>query len=180
MFDCLIGQFNLYLVFLEMSTDRYGSQTKSFPEFQLGPLNLALEPGMVMGYIGPNGSGKTTTMHCMVGLVKPDAGEVEIFGRQNDPNITVSDSLHLLSLNAQSIKGTDLDKNKLIDFRQLVDIMNPDIMTVTETWLKDTVTDNEVTDKDTYNLYRKDIRGHNDSEKNPYGQLAERTLRAQT
>ena len=60
--------------------------TKSFSEFQLGPLNLELEPGMVMGYIGPNGSGKTTTMHCMVGLVKPDAGEVEIFGMQNDPN----------------------------------------------------------------------------------------------
>ncbi len=59
--------------------------TKSFSEFKLGPLNLELEPGMVMGYIGPNGSGKTTTMHCMVGLVKPDAGEVEIFGRQNDP-----------------------------------------------------------------------------------------------
>ncbi len=60
--------------------------TKSFTEFQLGPINLELEPGRVMGYIGPNGSGKTTTMHCMVGLVKPDAGEVEIFGKQNDPN----------------------------------------------------------------------------------------------
>jgi len=59
---------------------------KSFPEFKLGPINLELEPGIVMGYIGPNGSGKTTTMHCMVGLVKPDAGEVEIFGRENDPN----------------------------------------------------------------------------------------------
>lgn len=61
---------------------------KSFQEFQLGPINLELEPGMVMGYIGPNGSGKTTTMHCMVGLVIPDAGEVQIFGRQNDPNKT--------------------------------------------------------------------------------------------
>ena len=60
--------------------------TKSFSEFKLGPLNLELEPGIVMGYIGPNGSGKTTTMHCMVGLVKPNAGEVEIFGRSNDPN----------------------------------------------------------------------------------------------
>jgi ABC-2 type transport system ATP-binding protein len=60
--------------------------TKSFPEFKLGPINLELEPGIVMGYIGPNGSGKTTTMHCMVGLVKPDAGEVEIFGKENDPN----------------------------------------------------------------------------------------------
>ncbi len=62
--------------------------TKSFSEFKLGPLNLELEPGMVMGYIGPNGSGKTTTMHCMVGLVKPDKGEVEIFGNKNDPNKT--------------------------------------------------------------------------------------------
>lgn len=60
--------------------------TKSFTEFKLGPLNLELEPGIVMGYIGPNGSGKTTTMHCMAGLVKPDAGKVEIFGRENDPN----------------------------------------------------------------------------------------------
>ena len=49
--------------------------TKSFTEFKLGPIDLELEPGMVMGYIGPNGSGKTTTMHCMVGLVKPNAGE---------------------------------------------------------------------------------------------------------
>ncbi len=62
--------------------------TKSFYEFQLGPLNLELEPGRVMGYIGPNGSGKTTTMHCMVGLVKPDAGEIEIFGNKNDQNKT--------------------------------------------------------------------------------------------
>ena len=60
--------------------------TKSFPEFKLGPINLDLEPGKVLGYVGPNGSGKTTTMHCMVGLVKADAGQTEIFGRRNDPN----------------------------------------------------------------------------------------------
>ncbi len=60
--------------------------TKTFSEFQLGPLNLELEPGTVLGYIGPNGSGKTTTMHCMVGLVRSDGGEVEIFGRPNDLN----------------------------------------------------------------------------------------------
>lgn len=60
--------------------------TKSFQEFKLGPLDLELEPGVVMGYIGPNGSGKTTTMHCMVGLVKADGGSVDIFGKENDPN----------------------------------------------------------------------------------------------
>jgi ABC-2 type transport system ATP-binding protein len=62
--------------------------TKSFTEFKLGPINLELEPGMVMGYIGPNGSGKTTTMHCMVGLVKPNAGDIEIYGKPNDMNKT--------------------------------------------------------------------------------------------
>jgi ABC-2 type transport system ATP-binding protein len=59
---------------------------KNYPDFQLGPLSLDLEPGTVLGYIGPNGSGKTTTMHCMTGLVKANAGEMAIFGRPNHPN----------------------------------------------------------------------------------------------
>ena len=59
---------------------------KTYPEFKLGPLNLDLEPGTVLGYIGPNGSGKSTTLHCMVGLVKRDGGEINIFGRPNNPN----------------------------------------------------------------------------------------------
>ena len=77
-------------------------------------------------------------------------------------NVQVCDSLQILTLNAKSIKGTDKDKTKLIEFRLLVDTLQPDIMTVSETWLKDTVTDREVTDLDTYRLYRKDredIRG---------------------
>lgn len=59
---------------------------KAYPEFQLGPLNLDLEPGTVLGYVGPNGSGKSTTMHCLVGLVKADSGEMQVFGHRNDPN----------------------------------------------------------------------------------------------
>ena len=62
--------------------------SKKYPDFQLGPLNIDLEPGRVLGFVGPNGSGKTTTMQCMVGLLKPDEGEVEIFGRKNDPSKT--------------------------------------------------------------------------------------------
>lgn len=60
--------------------------TKNYPEFKLGPLNLELIPGTVLGYIGPNGSGKTTTMHCLVGLVKADNGKMKIFGKENNPN----------------------------------------------------------------------------------------------
>lgn len=58
---------------------------KTFPGFQLGPLDFELEPGVVLGYIGPNGSGKTTTMQCLVGLLKPDHGGMKIFGRPNNP-----------------------------------------------------------------------------------------------
>ncbi len=59
---------------------------KTYPEFQLGPLDLDLEPGLVLGYVGPNGSGKTTTIHCLTGLVKKQAGEIRIFGHRNEPN----------------------------------------------------------------------------------------------
>src|SRR5687767_9151649 len=59
---------------------------KKYPDFQLGPLNLVLEPGTVLGYIGPNGSGKTTTMHLLMGLIKADDGTAEICGHEQDPD----------------------------------------------------------------------------------------------
>ncbi|MCG8608485.1 ABC transporter ATP-binding protein [bacterium] len=65
---------------------RFNHVVKTYPEFQLGPLDLELEPGTVLGYIGPNGSGKSTTMHCLVGLVKADSGEMEVFGKPTDMN----------------------------------------------------------------------------------------------
>jgi ABC-2 type transport system ATP-binding protein len=42
---------------------------------------LALEPGEVRGLLGPNGAGKTTLLRLLLGLVRPDAGAVELFGR---------------------------------------------------------------------------------------------------
>jgi ABC-2 type transport system ATP-binding protein len=54
---------------------------KRYPGFTLGPLDLTLEPGTVVGLVGPNGSGKTTTLDCIAGLVVPEAGTVEVFGR---------------------------------------------------------------------------------------------------
>lgn len=59
---------------------------KSYPGFRLGPLDMELAPGVVLGFVGPNGSGKTTTMLCLTGLVRPDAGEVEVCGRAVDPS----------------------------------------------------------------------------------------------
>ncbi len=59
--------------------------TKRFAGFQLGPLDLALEPGTVLALVGPNGAGKTTTLNCMAGLMVPDDGEAEVFGLPVSP-----------------------------------------------------------------------------------------------
>jgi ABC-2 type transport system ATP-binding protein len=49
----------------------------------LRDLNLTVQPGSIYGFLGRNGSGKTTTLRMLAGLIKPHAGEVRIMG--NDP-----------------------------------------------------------------------------------------------
>jgi polyether ionophore transport system ATP-binding protein len=53
----------------------------------LRALTLAVPEGDVIGYLGPNGSGKTTTIRLLLGLIRPTAGRAEIFGIdcQSDP-----------------------------------------------------------------------------------------------
>jgi len=53
---------------------------KRFPGFELGPLDLTLEPGTVLALVGPNGAGKTTTLNCIAGLMRPDEGAAEVYG----------------------------------------------------------------------------------------------------
>ncbi len=47
----------------------------------LDDLNLEVSPGEIHGFLGPNGSGKTVTMRIVLGLLRPDSGTVEVFGR---------------------------------------------------------------------------------------------------
>lgn len=47
-------------------------------------LSFTVPAGCVYGFLGPNGSGKTTAIRCMLGLIRADAGQVAIFG-QTDP-----------------------------------------------------------------------------------------------
>jgi ABC-2 type transport system ATP-binding protein len=44
-------------------------------------VELRVEPGTVCGLLGPNGAGKTTLLRLLLGLVRPDAGRIEFFGR---------------------------------------------------------------------------------------------------
>lgn len=47
-------------------------------------LSLSLAPGEIVGFLGTNGAGKTTTIKMITGLLRPDAGEVSVFG--GDPS----------------------------------------------------------------------------------------------
>jgi len=50
--------------------------------FALRDLTFELPTGYVMGFVGPNGAGKTTTIRCLLGMVRPDSGEVEVLGHR--------------------------------------------------------------------------------------------------
>ena len=44
-------------------------------------LSLSVPAGSVYGFLGPNGAGKTTTIRMLLGLIRPDSGEVRLFGK---------------------------------------------------------------------------------------------------
>jgi len=57
-------------------TRRYG------PTVAVDALSFDVRPGSVTGFLGPNGSGKSTTMRLILGLDRPDAGQVRVGGRR--------------------------------------------------------------------------------------------------
>jgi ABC-2 type transport system ATP-binding protein len=59
---------------LDGLTKRYGERTA------VDGLTLTVRPGVVTGFLGPNGSGKTTTLRCLLGLARPTAGTATVLG----------------------------------------------------------------------------------------------------
>ena len=55
--------------------------TKQYPSFTLDHVSFALEQGRIMGLIGKNGAGKSTTLKSMLNMVCPDSGTIRMFGR---------------------------------------------------------------------------------------------------
>ena len=48
-------------------------------------LNLSVPEGAVYGFLGPNGAGKSTTLKMVLGLARPTAGEITVFGKHVNP-----------------------------------------------------------------------------------------------
>ena len=57
--------------------------SKSFDRFQLHDISFTLPKGYIMGLIGPNGSGKTTTIKLILNMLKRSGGEIKILGLDN-------------------------------------------------------------------------------------------------
>ena len=63
---------------------------KAYKGFALKNVNLSLPKGYIMGFVGKNGAGKSTTMNCMLGVAKADSGSIKILG--NDiSELTIAD-----------------------------------------------------------------------------------------
>lgn len=54
--------------------------TKSFPAFELGPIDLGIRKGELLGIFGPPSSGKTSVLKIILGLLQQDGGEVALAG----------------------------------------------------------------------------------------------------
>ncbi|PSB02245.1 ABC transporter ATP-binding protein [Merismopedia glauca] len=61
-------------VLIEKLQKRYGTTVA------VQDISLEIQPGEIFGLLGPNGSGKTTTIRCLCTLAKPDAGRLEVSG----------------------------------------------------------------------------------------------------
>lgn len=96
----------------------------------LKSLDLSVEPGGIYAILGPNGSGKTTMIKCVLGMTIPDSGQIEVAGlpvtqswkyrksinympqiAQFPGNLRLRELIHMI----QDLRGTSADEQELID-----------------------------------------------------------------
>ena len=63
--------------------------TKSFEGFKLDNLNLTLPGGCIMGLIGENGAGKSTTIKLILNMIRKDSGSITVLGKDNSKDINL-------------------------------------------------------------------------------------------
>src|SRR3989449_9691397 len=124
--DELISHYDDNIV---ISTSRL---TKAFGNLvAVNDLHLQVMRGDVFGFLGPNGSGKTTTIRMLLGLIRPTAGRAVIFGMDNAdqlpdilqhigaivettvfyPYLSGKDKLHVVGAASVMISGSDSNRH---------------------------------------------------------------------
>lgn len=72
--------------------------SKSYSDFQLKSVDLTLQPGTIMGFMGRNGAGKSTTIQTIMDLIKPDGGDIQILGMSMAENeVAIKDQVGYVS-----------------------------------------------------------------------------------
>ncbi|GHJ46364.1 ABC transporter ATP-binding protein [Catellatospora sp. TT07R-123] len=66
---------------LEIQGLRKTYRARGGPRRALDGFEMYVEAGQVHGFLGPNGSGKTTTLRTLLGLIRPDSGDMRLLGR---------------------------------------------------------------------------------------------------
>jgi ABC-2 type transport system ATP-binding protein len=75
-------------------------------QIALNDVSLRIEPGCVLGLLGPNGAGKTTLLRLVLGLHRPTAGWVKVFGKIMSPNAaTIRRKIGYIPTNPQFPRG---------------------------------------------------------------------------
>ncbi len=64
--------------------------TKTYPGFTLDHLNLTLPSGCILGLIGENGAGKSTTIRLILDMVHRDEGQITLLGKDNRENLQLT------------------------------------------------------------------------------------------
>ncbi len=57
--------------------------TKDYGDFRLNKLSFTIPRGVIMGLIGENGAGKSTTINCILNEIQKDSGDILVFGKDN-------------------------------------------------------------------------------------------------
>lgn len=67
--------------------------TKSYRDFKLDRVSFSIQKGSIMGLIGENGAGKSTTINAILGLIKKDKGTVRFWGKELDSSKQIKENI---------------------------------------------------------------------------------------
>ena len=115
------------VVQIDQVTKTYGSHTA------VSDLSLAVPAGSLYGFIGPNGSGKTTTIRMILRIIYPDVGQIEVLG--NSDASAANDRLGYLPEERGLYKKLTV-RRMLMYYASLKGMSRPDATQQTTAWLK--------------------------------------------